>query len=79
MNSREFGLVPVRTEEWFNLIFVNLDSDAPPLGECLGELPRQAEKFDLPGMKCNGKTYIDNYCNGATVSAQAPGAIGPGF
>jgi choline monooxygenase len=73
-DSRDFGLVPVRTEEWCNLIFVNLDPDAPPLGECLGELPRQAEKFDFPGMKfserrtydmkCNWKTYIDNYLEG---------------
>src|ERR1700689_3509232 len=34
----EFALAPVRVEEWFNLIFVNLDSDARPLHESLGEL-----------------------------------------
>src|ERR1700739_989836 len=34
----EFGLVPVRLEEWFNLIFVNLDPEAPPLRDCLSEL-----------------------------------------
>ncbi|MGA8763548.1 MAG: Rieske (2Fe-2S) protein, partial [Candidatus Sulfotelmatobacter sp.] len=38
--SEDFSLVPVRTEEWFNLIFVNLNSDAPPLRETLGELPK---------------------------------------
>ena len=47
----DFGLAPVRTEEWFNLIFVNLDPEAPPLGECLGELPAHAERFDFPSMK----------------------------
>src|SRR5450755_1772984 len=41
----EFALKPVRTEEWFNFIFVNLDPEARPLRECLGELPHQAEKF----------------------------------
>ncbi len=41
----DFALKPVRTEEWFNLVFVNLDPQARPLQESLGELPRQAEKF----------------------------------
>jgi choline monooxygenase len=30
-DARQFALVPVRTEEWFNLIFVNLDPNAEPL------------------------------------------------
>src|SRR5437899_10630932 len=47
----DFALVPVRTEEWFNLIFVNLDPNARPLRECLGELPQQAEKFRFQNMK----------------------------
>jgi choline monooxygenase len=73
-NPKEFGLVPVRLEEWFNLIFVNLDSNARPLRQSLGELPTQAEKFDFRTMKfsarriyqmnCNWKTYIDNYLEG---------------
>src|SRR5580658_1252488 len=41
----DFALKPVRTEEWFNLVFVNLDPEARPVRESLGELPRQAEKF----------------------------------
>ena len=45
----DFALVPVRTEEWFNLIFVNLDPRGRAVVDCLGELPRQAERFDLPG------------------------------
>ena len=35
----EFALRPVRTEEWFNFVFVNLDPQARPLRESLGELP----------------------------------------
>jgi choline monooxygenase len=78
----EFGLVPVRIEEWFNLIFVNLDGEAPPLRDSLGELPAQAEKFDFSSMKfserrtyemnCNWKTYIDNYLEGYHVPSVHP-------
>jgi choline monooxygenase len=76
-DPRDFGLVPVRLEEWSNLIFVNLDAEAPPLGECLGDLPTQAARFDFTSMKfserrtyemsCNWKTYIDNYLEGYHV------------
>jgi choline monooxygenase len=78
----DFGLVPVRVEEWFNLIFVNLDGEAPPLLDFLGELPGQAQKFDFRNMKfserrtyemnCNWKTYIDNYLEGYHVPSVHP-------
>ena len=81
-NPREFGLAPVRVEEWFNLIFVNLDPEARPLCECLGEMPDQAGKFDFAAMKfserrtyemnCNWKTYIDNYLEGYHVPSVHP-------
>jgi choline monooxygenase len=61
-------------EEWFNLIFVNLDDHTRPLRESLGDLPEQASKFQFAGMKlferrayemnCNWKTYVDNYLEG---------------
>jgi choline monooxygenase len=79
----DFALAPVRTEEWFNLVFVNLDRDALPLQESLGELPRQAEKFPFAGMKlferrtydmkCNWKTYVDNYLEGYHLPSVHPG------
>ena len=79
----DFALAPVRTEEWFNLVFVNLDRDARPLRESLGELPRQAEKFQFAGMKlferrtydmkCNWKTYVDNYLEGYHLPSVHPG------
>src|SRR6201987_4520370 len=47
----DFALVPVRTEEWFNLVFVNLDPQAPPLRQVLGGLPMQAGKFPFASMK----------------------------
>jgi choline monooxygenase len=79
----DFSLMPVRTEEWFNLIFVNLDPDARPLRESLGELPQQAEKFHFADMKlferrtydmkCNWKTYVDNYLEGYHLPSVHPG------
>jgi choline monooxygenase len=79
----EFALKPVRTEEWFNLIFVNLDAAARPLLETLGDLPRQAVKFPFAemklferrtyDMKCNWKTYVDNYLEGYHLPSVHPG------
>jgi choline monooxygenase len=70
----DFALAAVRCEEWFNLIFVNLNPNAAPLVQTLGDLPKQAERFDFRSMKlferrtydmkCNWKTYIDNYLEG---------------
>jgi choline monooxygenase len=79
----EFALKPVRTEEWFNFVFVNFDSQARPLRESLGELPQQAEEFPFSemklferrtyDMKCNWKTYVDNYLEGYHLPSVHPG------
>ena len=81
--AEDFRLKPVRVEEWFNLIFVNLDDNAAPLRESLGNLPAQAEKFAFAGMKlferrtydmkCNWKTYVDNYLEGYHLPSVHPG------
>ena len=79
----DFALAAVRTEVWFNLVFANLDAVAPPLRESLGELPKQAEKFPFAEMKlferrtyhmkCNWKTYVDNYLEGYHLPSVHPG------
>jgi choline monooxygenase len=79
----DFALQAVRTEEWFNLVFVNLDRYARPLRECLGEFPKQAERFPFAtmklferrtyDMKCNWKTYVDNYLEGYHLPSVHPG------
>ena len=81
--AEDFALAPVRTEEWFNLVFVNLDPNAPGLAESLCELPAQAEKFPFRDMKlferrtydmkCNWKTYVDNYLEGYHLPSVHPG------
>jgi choline monooxygenase len=78
----QFALAPVCAQEWSNLIFVNLDANAQPLVECLGDLPRQAERFRLSTMKlferrkydmnCNWKTYVDNYLEGYHLPSVHP-------
>jgi choline monooxygenase len=79
----DFALVPVAVEEWFNFIFVNLNKDSRPLRESLGELPKQAERFHFAemklferrtyDMKCNWKTYVDNYLEGYHLPSVHPG------
>ncbi len=79
----DFALRPVRAEEWFNLIFVNLDPQASPLVTSLGELPGQAGRFRFSSMKlferrtydmkCNWKTYVDNYLEGYHLPSVHPG------
>ncbi|MGA8491202.1 MAG: aromatic ring-hydroxylating dioxygenase subunit alpha [Terriglobales bacterium] len=79
----DFALTPVRVAQWFNLIFVNLDPDAEPLLKTLGNLPEQVQRFDFAGMnlfqrrtydmKCNWKTYVDNYLEGYHLPSVHPG------
>ncbi len=81
--AEDFALAPVKVEEWFNFIFVNLDDDCAPLRESLGEMPAQAKKFYVEGlklferrtydMKCNWKAYIDNYLEGYHLPSVHPG------
>jgi len=79
----DFALQAVPSEAWFKLVFVNFDPDARPLRECLGELPKQAERFPFAtmklferrtyAMKCNWKTYVDNYLEGYHLPSVHPG------
>jgi choline monooxygenase len=82
-HPEEFSLTRVRTEEWSNLIFVNLDPNAVPVMQSLGELPPQADRFGFSSMKlferrtydmkCNWKTYVDNYLEGYHLPSVHPG------
>jgi choline monooxygenase len=82
-HAEDFALTPVKVEEWFNFIFVNLEDDCAPLRECLGEMPAQAGNCHIDGMKlferrtydmkCNWKTYVDNYLEGYHLPSVHPG------
>ena len=43
----DYGLLPVRAETWGCLVFVNLDLDAPPLADELGDLPDRLAGYRL--------------------------------
>jgi choline monooxygenase len=81
--AENFALAPVRVEEWFDFIFVNLNDAAEPLRTSLGPLLQQVERFPFGGMKlferrtydmaCNWKTYVDNYLEGYHLPSVHPG------
>ena len=79
------GMVPLRVETWEQFIFVNFDATAPPLGEFLGQIPRQAAGFEFAGLQfaerrdyvidCNWKVYVDNYLEGYHIPIAHPGLM----
>ena len=68
------GLVPLRAETWEKFVFVNLDPQAAPLADFLGELAGRVQPLGLSGLKfverrsytqqCNWKVYVDNFLDG---------------
>jgi choline monooxygenase len=69
------GLVPVRVDTWENFVLVNLDGNAMPIQDFLGQVPeivaplQMREKlhyFDRRTytLNCNWKVYVDNYLDG---------------
>jgi choline monooxygenase len=79
------GMVPLRVETWEQFIFVNFDSDAPPLSKFLGQIPKQAAGFEFAGLQfaerrdylidCNWKVYVDNYLEGYHIPIAHPGLM----
>ena len=66
----DYGLVPVRLEEWAGFIFINFDAEAAPLSAWLGDLPEQLASYNFADMvctrrvdyllECNWKVYVEN-------------------
>jgi choline monooxygenase len=50
-DADDFGLKPVRCEQWQDWIFVNLDGDAPPLDSHLGPLKNRLGDFDFINLR----------------------------
>jgi choline monooxygenase len=46
-DKADYGLLPVRAESWGFLVFVNLDPEAAPLTEQLGDLPDRFSDYRL--------------------------------
>jgi len=77
------ALPQFRVEEWNELVFVNLDRDASPLPDFLGDLAahlahRHYAGYSLAARKewfvdCNWKVYVDNYLEGYHIPIVHPG------
>ena len=76
-DKRDFGLVPIAVAEWEGLVFVNLDRNAPPLGQYVDGIAERIAPIDLGALRfarrveyevrCNWKVYVDNYLEGYHV------------
>jgi len=66
------GLVPIRCEQWLDMVFVNLSGDAPPLKEYLQPIVERWSIYDLTqlrrepkevGLECNAnwKLAVENF------------------
>jgi choline monooxygenase len=78
-------LARVRVEAWRGLVFVNLELDgtAPPLVEALGTFADECEGYPIEELalvheaehtlRCNWKTYADNYLEGYHIPLIHPG------
>jgi choline monooxygenase len=79
------SLAPVRAEAWRGLVFVHLELDgaAPPLVDALGGFAAACDEFPLESfvpsreaehrIRCNWKTYADNYLEGYHIPLVHPG------
>jgi len=78
----EFGLVPVRIEEWLQSYLRQSRWRGSSFARLSRRIAAQAEKFDFSSMKfserrtyemnCNWKTYIDNYLEAITYPSRPP-------
>jgi choline monooxygenase len=76
-------LIPVRVAEWRGFVFVCLSNDTAPLVEWLAEFPSAVEHIPVENyrlhtrsvrrVRCNWKTYADNFLEGYHVPTVHPG------
>ncbi|MBA2339366.1 MAG: aromatic ring-hydroxylating dioxygenase subunit alpha, partial [Pyrinomonadaceae bacterium] len=81
--EKETNALPqFKVDVWNGLIFVNLDSEAPPLAEVFGDLTTRVRHARMEGMRlatrkdwyidCNWKVYVDNYLEGYHIPYAHP-------
>lgn len=85
LDKRRLGLLPVRVETLCGLVFVNLDPDAAPLAELVGDLPKRLERYRIetlesfsPGggtQPANWKVIAENYLEGYHIPIAHPGLM----
>jgi choline monooxygenase len=82
LDKPSLGLMPARVEVMAGLVFVNLDPDATPLAELVGDLPQRLERYKIPELEsfspyegdqpANWKVVADNYLEGYHVPIAHP-------
>jgi choline monooxygenase len=81
----ELGLAPLRSGQWFDLIFVDLSGEAPPLEEHLAPMTRRLAGYDLSVLRhaghltfeveANWKLVHENFIEPYHVFAVHPGLL----
>lgn len=59
----DFGLHPVRVEQWECLLFATLDHDAPSVDEWFGDLGRRLSGYRLESWRTHDSTMLDIRAN----------------
>jgi Rieske 2Fe-2S family protein len=85
LDKATLGLLPARVEELCGLVFVNLDPDATPLAELVGDLPARLERYRIPSLEsfapgggaqpANWKVVAENYLEGYHIPIAHPGLM----
>jgi choline monooxygenase len=85
LDKSRLGLLPARVEEMCGLVFVNLDRDATPLAELVGDLPERLARYRIPTLEpfspstgtqpANWKIVADNYLEGYHIPIAHPGLM----
>jgi choline monooxygenase len=85
LDKSSLSLMPVRVEEMCGLVFVNLDTDAAPLSELVGDLPQRLAPYRIETLKpfapaggtqpANWKVVADNYIEGYHIPIAHPGLM----
>jgi choline monooxygenase len=82
---RAFALFGIACETWRGFVFVNMDAKSAPLAETVAPLEARVRHADIPverfrfwrrqthEIRCNWKTYVENYLEGYHVPLVHPG------
>jgi Rieske 2Fe-2S family protein len=85
LDKASLGLLPARVEELCGLVFVNLDPDATPLADLVGDLPARLARYPIASLQsfvlagdtqpANWKAIVDNYIEGYHIPIAHPGLM----